>query len=119
MYNSLIRSLFDYCHVIVSTSTQRITNDIQKIQNKILKIVKKFPIKTSIDTIHKQLNIIKLDARLKQLFTQFIMRKKRDDLLFDELRAYALESSNSGPVQKFLSPFDIIKDQLTAPLNVT
>ena len=42
LFKSLIRSVFDYMVIILSTSTQKILNNTQKLQNKLLKIVKFF-----------------------------------------------------------------------------
>ena len=45
LYKSLIRSLFDHCFIILKCGTEMIKSSLQKIQNKILKIIKYFPIK--------------------------------------------------------------------------
>ena len=52
IYRCLIRSVIDYAFIPVLTSTSRISTEIKKIQNKILKTIKFFPIKTPTKSIH-------------------------------------------------------------------
>ncbi|RNA05450.1 hypothetical protein BpHYR1_041836 [Brachionus plicatilis] len=49
----------------------------------------------------------KLDTRLKQLFLKFITGKKRNDILFDELRTYITETTCNTHNKRFLTPFDV------------
>ncbi|RNA15878.1 hypothetical protein BpHYR1_050954 [Brachionus plicatilis] len=44
---SLIRSLFDYCFIILQSGTQNIRAEMQKMQNRVLRIIKYFPLKTT------------------------------------------------------------------------
>ncbi|RNA31391.1 hypothetical protein BpHYR1_017762 [Brachionus plicatilis] len=65
---SLIRSLFNYCFIILQSGTQNIRAEMQKMQNRVLRIIKYFPLKTSIKTIHKELRIDLTDDRANKLF---------------------------------------------------
>ena len=108
LYKSLIRSLFDYCFVILQSGTQRIKSDLQKMQNRILRIIKYFPIKTSIDTIHKELKIEKLEERSNHLFIKFLKAKQGHDLIAQEIQEYQardLQVSNN----KFATPLDFLR----------
>ena len=77
LYKSLIRSLFDYCLIILNVGTEQIKSKLQKIQNKILKIIKYFPTKTSIRSIHKVLNLDSIDERTNNLFVKFVKSKTK------------------------------------------
>jgi len=102
LYKSLIRSLFDYCFIIINSGTEKIKTSLQKIQNKILKIIKFFPIKTSIRTIHKVLKLETIEERANQLFIKFLTAKANQDLIAHEI----LEFNNSqlGTQSRFITP---------------
>jgi hypothetical protein len=89
LYKSLIRSLFDYCFIILQCGTQRIKKDLQVFQNKILKIIKYFPLKTSIDTIHKTLKIEQIDDRAHSLFIKFLKSRSNHELIAKEISDFA------------------------------
>ncbi|RNA37605.1 RNA-directed DNA polymerase from mobile element jockey-like [Brachionus plicatilis] len=107
IYKSLIRSLFDYCFIILQSGTQKILTKLQKIQNKILKIIKKFPFKTSIATIHKVLKLDMVEKRANELFLRFIHAKKKQDIIAQEIGEY-LKSPRSTTTNRFLTIFDKI-----------
>ncbi|RNA02790.1 hypothetical protein BpHYR1_000057 [Brachionus plicatilis] len=46
---SLIRSLFDYCFIILQSGTKNIRAEMQKMQNRVLRIIKYFPLKKIVD----------------------------------------------------------------------
>jgi len=103
LYNSLIRSLFDYCHVIDQCGTQRLTGYLQKIQNRILRIIKWFPLKTSSKSIHEYFNIAPIDHRLSSLFKKFVQKRNDHALLQQEIKTYIIR-----PNSRFSTPFDHI-----------
>ncbi|RNA41915.1 RNA-directed DNA polymerase from mobile element jockey-like [Brachionus plicatilis] len=102
LYKSFIRSIFDYCHVITSSSTQKIIPELQKLQNKILRIIKYFPIKTSIVNMHKCLNIEMLEQRLENLFLSFTQKKKSNNILIDEVKQFL---NHNPPTSRFSNRF--------------
>lgn len=85
LYKSLIRSLFDYCFVILNNGTEKISSSLQKIQNKILRIIKYFPYKTSIRTIHKVLKLETIEERANNLFLKFLTNKSKQSLIAKEI----------------------------------
>lgn len=105
LYKSLIRSLFDYCFVILQTGTQKILKDLQIFQNKIFRIIKFFPLKTSIETIHKTLHMEKIDDRANALFLKFLKSKKNIDLIAKEINDYSNNNNNSNQ-SKYKTPLD-------------
>ena len=106
LYKSLIRSLFDYCFVILQTGTQKILKDLQIFQNKIFRIIKFFPIKTSIETINKTLKMEKIDDRANALFLKFLKSKKNIDLIAKEIYEYSNNNNSNQP--KYKTPLDSI-----------
>ncbi|RNA14238.1 AP-like endonuclease reverse transcriptase [Brachionus plicatilis] len=105
LYKSLIRSLFDYCFVILQTGTQKILKYLQIFQNKIFRIIKFFPLKTSIETIHKTLHMEKIDDRANALFLKFLKSKKNIDLIAKEINDYSNNNNNSNQ-SKYKTPLD-------------
>ena len=106
LYKSLIRSLFDYCFIILQTGTQKILKDLQIFQNKIFRIIKFFPIKTTIETIHKTLNMEKIDDRANALFLKFLKSKRNIDLIAKEINEYSKNKNSNQPKHK--TPLDSI-----------
>ena len=51
VYKFLIRPLFYYAFIPLLTGTQKIINKYEIMQNRILKIIKRFPLKTKTTTI--------------------------------------------------------------------
>ncbi|RNA23492.1 AP-like endonuclease reverse transcriptase [Brachionus plicatilis] len=107
LYMSLIRSLLDYCFIILHSGTQKIKSEIQKMQNRILKIIKYFPLKTSIITIHKELKIDLIDDRANKLFLKFVATKQNHELIANETKDYLVHSTNRNN-SKYKTPFDCI-----------
>jgi hypothetical protein len=105
LYKSLIRSLFDYCFVILNSGTQRILAPLQKIQNKILKIIKHFPIKSSITSIHKNLKLDTISDRANKLFTKFVTSKNHQPLIAQEIAKFT--SEQSATYKRFKTPLDV------------
>ena len=104
IFNSLIRSMFDYSHVILNTGTQKISKNLQIFQNKILKSIKRFPIKTSISAIHHNLHIEQIESRLKKLFAKYVCSKDKEDLITTSLNHYLSDTNSHN--KKFKTPFD-------------
>jgi hypothetical protein len=103
VYNALIRSLFDYCHIVGKCGTQRLTDYFQKMQNRILRTIKWFPFKTSTQQVHEYFNISPIDVRLTNLFKKYIRKRYNHELLQDEISSYTSCSND-----RFSTPFDHI-----------
>ena len=95
LYKSLIRSVFDYSFIILSTSTQKISNRLQKYQNKILKILKFFNYITKTSKIHEDLKIDLLATRTSKLLQKYIVSRKDHEQLIEELIKYKSENQHS------------------------
>ncbi|RMZ99165.1 AP-like endonuclease reverse transcriptase [Brachionus plicatilis] len=104
LYKSLISSLFDYCFVILNSGTEKIKTALHKIQNKILRTIKYFPIKTSIETIHKVLRLETVHERSNALFIKFKTSKSKLNLIANEIREYQSEAHTP---RRFETPFDM------------
>ena len=104
LYKSLIRSLFDYCFVKLNNGTEKISSSLQKIQNKVLKIKKHFPYKTSIRTIHKVLKLETIEERANNLFLRFLSNKSKQTLIAKEIELFIL--SERPNLKRFSTPFD-------------
>ena len=102
LYKTLVRSVFDFCFVILKTDTQRISSSIQKCQNKILRQIKYFPLKTSTIEIHENLKIEQISARAENLFKNFAKTKFNSKLFQDELQQYTTEETS----KRFNTLFD-------------
>ena len=105
IFKSFIRSNFDYIFIPLLTDTQRIKSDIQKLQNRILKTIHHFPLKTKIIKMHKKLKIDLIDSRITKLFEKFVASKTEHRLIQDELKSY-----NRTTNQRFKTPFDVYKE---------
>jgi hypothetical protein len=103
IFNSLIRSHFDYLFIALATSTQRIDADLQKIQNRILKSIKWFPFKTRINYIHDKLKIDLLANRNDKLFEKFVAKRLSHQQICDDLNE---ERSITDPSAKHSTLFD-------------
>ena len=99
----MIRSNFDYIFIPLLTDTQRIRADIQKLQNRVLRTIHHFPLKTSVNKIHKKLKIDLLETRLYKLFDKFIVAKNNHELIQQEIQVY-----EKNPNPRFITLFDII-----------
>ncbi|RNA37760.1 RNA-directed DNA polymerase from mobile element jockey-like, partial [Brachionus plicatilis] len=71
VFKGFIRSQFDYSFIPISCSTQKISSDLQKLQNKILRHIKYFLIKTRITKIHQHLKLDMLASRSDIFYTDF------------------------------------------------
>ena len=106
LYKSLIRSLFDYCFVILNSGTEKIKVQLQKIQNKILRIIKSFPLKTSTKTIHKHFKLNLIEDRANSLFIKFISKKLELTKIANEIVEFL--NDNSTEHKRFKTPLDNI-----------
>ena len=110
LFKSLIRSVFDYSFVILSTSTQRIMCRLQKLQNKILKLIKFFKFRTKTSQIHENLNIQMLKSRTAQLFSRFIKTRISHTQINNEINTYKMENQHLTN-KRFKKPYDNIIEQ--------
>ena len=57
IFKSLIRPILDYAFIPTISPTQQIIKQLQTLQNRALRTIKYFPLKTSTKTIHNFFNI--------------------------------------------------------------
>jgi hypothetical protein len=108
VFKSLIRSNFDYMFIPLLTATQRIKDDVQKLQNRVLNIIQYFSFKTRITKIHQKLNVDMVDVRPTKLFKKFVNSKQDHTLIQQEL----LQCYSNAEDQRFSTLFDIILEKL-------
>ena len=72
VYNTLIRSLFDYSCIFSSMLSKTSLNKIQVIQNNALRSILKKNTMISINELHSTANINTIDERLKHLSKKYI-----------------------------------------------
>ncbi|RNA03884.1 hypothetical protein BpHYR1_020448, partial [Brachionus plicatilis] len=103
VFKALIRPHLDYLFIALSTSTQRVLKDLQKIQNKIFKTIKYFPLRTRISTIHQKLSLQTISVRTDLLFEKFVANRQNHTQINDDLR----DSQNTtSPSHKYWTYFD-------------
>ena len=97
-----------YCHVISSTSTEKISTDLHKLQNSILRIIKYFPIKKTITHMHKTLNIEPLEFRLNKLFQNYTTKKtNQGGIIIEEVKKYLETNPQIMRINnRFKTPFE-------------
>ena len=108
LFKCQIRSIFDYGFIILSTSTQQIESGIQKIQNRILKLIQFFPILTSTNEIHRFFEIDTVHLRTKKLFENFIAKRLNHEVITNEILEYEKNSYGSRSTKKFITPYHTI-----------
>ena len=96
LFKSLIRSIFDYSFVILSSSSQKIIGDLQKIQNRILRAIKYFPPRTKISEIHSYFKIPTIKDRSDHLLRKFTLAKTNHDLITTELEKHSMQPSTNS-----------------------
>ena len=107
VYKSLIRPLFDYAFIPLMTGTQKVINKYEILQNRILKIIKKFPLKTRTTTILSFHKITSIKDRVSFIFKKFISSRRNSDLLPSEFNCYKTNSIQHQPT-RFRTIFDYI-----------
>ena len=119
VFKSLIRSVFDYCFIIANVSTQKITKHIQIAQNKILRTIKYFPLKTKTDAIHRNLNIEFAEKRTSDLFINYINKSLlHNELLAQEFERFRAANENETEKRRFKTPFDAFIEKSTKTLLI-
>ena len=111
IFKNFIRSIFDYAFIPLSSSTERISSDLQVLQNKILKHIKYFPFKTKIIDIHKQFKIDLVDTRSKKLLTGYLNKRANHQQLIQDLESYRAITEPLNP--KFYSLMEIFNNLFT------
>ncbi|RNA35822.1 acid-sensing ion channel 2 [Brachionus plicatilis] len=107
---NFIRSQFDNAFIPLSSSTQ-ITDDLQKMQNRILRHIKFFPLKTRITNIHNNLKIDMVATRTKLLLDKFLLKRVEHQQLTKDLECYSTNTS------KFRSLYEEFKNVLSQKSN--
>ena len=74
-YKILIRPILEYCSAIYLDATQKVTETIEKVQNKAIRIIVSAPKKFSVTTGRSLLNLPTLQSRRQYLFHNFTHKK--------------------------------------------
>ena len=80
------------------------SKNLQIIQNKILRAIKFYPLKTSVNHIHSDLKIETIESRATKLLRSFIESKDGNDLIPPAIERYKL--NQPIPKQRFATLFD-------------
>lgn len=101
VYKSFIRSQLDFMFIAIKNSAQKVLPDCQKLQNRILRSIKFFPIKTRIADIHKNMKIELLEKRYNKLFKNFVFSRLTHSQIQEDIRNYSQNNQ-----KKLNTPFD-------------
>jgi hypothetical protein len=101
-----MRSIFGYCFIISKSSTTKIESDLQKLQNKILKNIKWFPLKTKTAFIHEYFKINTIKGRSDKLFTNYMHKA----LKLNKQIETEFKNFNANKNCKFISQFQFYVD---------
>ncbi|RMZ95505.1 hypothetical protein BpHYR1_018547 [Brachionus plicatilis] len=85
IFKGFIRSIFDYALIPLCCATQKISSDLQKLQNKIFGHIKFFPIKTKITDMHFKFKLDLIETRSKVLIKKFFIKKSNHQQLRSDL----------------------------------
>ena len=85
--------------------TQRIENDIQIIQNKLLKQIKYFAPGNTSNQIHKQFKLDSIKERMEKLLTKFLTTRLYHEMIAPEFEKYERLKDNSREA-KYETLFD-------------
>ena len=107
IYKTLIRSLFDYSFIPLCCDTQKILSKCEKLQNRILRTIKWFPLKTRTTDILKSFKITSIKDRSIALFKRFINTRKNNDLLKPEIQEYN-KLLDKNILRRFTTLFDLV-----------
>ena len=110
IFKSCIQSVFDYAFIILNVHTQRIDNDLQKIQNKLLKSIKYFPPGTTSNQIHNFFKVNNVKDRMKQLIKKYLHKRINHEQIFNELNSY--NQTKLPTQQRFETPYDLFEKLL-------
>ncbi|RNA32240.1 RNA-directed DNA polymerase from mobile element jockey-like [Brachionus plicatilis] len=112
IFKSFIRSIFNYAFIPLCCSTQKISSDLQKLQNKIFRHIKFFPIKTRITDMHFKFKLDLIETRSKVLIKKFFIKKSNHQQLRSNLYEFNLldETLNAKFTSLYLD-FKTIKRQ--------
>ena len=101
VYKSFIRSQLDFMFIAINNSAQKVLPDVQKLQNRILRSIKFFPIKTRIVDIRKNMKIELLEKRYNKLFKNFFFSRLTHSQIQEDIRNYSQNNQ-----RKLYTPFD-------------
>ena len=104
LYKTLIRPIFDYAFIPISSPTQRIEADLQVIQNRFLRAIKYFPPRSRISDIHSFFKIKSIKNRSAELLKKFTIAKRDHDLISEDLEEFENEIASRD--RKFVTVFD-------------
>ena len=74
IYKSLVRSLLDYSDIILATASASIISNVQKIQNRVLRICMNPPFQTSTISLHTMANIETVKDRSLALAKSYLKK---------------------------------------------
>ena len=87
IFKTLIRPILDYAFIPTISPTQQITKHLQTLQNRALRSIKYFPLKTSTKDIHKFFKIDQISTRATTIAKNFASsRRNHPQLRADYVR---------------------------------
>jgi len=107
IYKSLIRSIIDYAFIPLISSTQRILNKVQTIQNNTLRTIKRFSLRSSTTEIHEVLKLERIETRAKKTARKYANSRLNHPLLTKEYEAYMKQKSTTTNL-KWTTIFDLL-----------
>ena len=83
IYKTMILPHFDYGDVIYAAGSQENLNELQKLQNKCLRICTKAPLDINIDRLHSLSKLSKLEKRRNTHLLNLMYSRKNDEAYID------------------------------------
>ena len=111
IYKSLIRSIIDYAFIPLISSTQRILNKVQTIQNNTLRTIKRFPLRSRTAEIHEVFKLERIETRAKKTARKYANSRLNHPLLTKEYEAY-IKQKSSTTNRKWKTIFDSLQNLL-------
>ena len=103
LFKSLIRPIFDYAFIGLSSQTQKIMHAAQRIQNRFLRAIKHFPPSTRLVDIHAHFKIKSIQSRSAEFLRKFTIAKRGHDLISAELEEFEKLHQENKNFQLFLT----------------
>ena len=105
IFKSLIRSIFDYAFIPTISPTQQITKQLQILQNRALRSIKFFPLKTSTKTIHDFFKIDQISTRANKIAKKYANSRQAHPQLREDYALFAA-TRTASETSKFKTIFD-------------
>lgn len=76
MYNTIVRTHFDYCSSLHLRANKEQINDMQKIQNRAMRIILKCDYRTPREVMFNTLNMLSIEQKIKMNVLNLIFKTK-------------------------------------------